>query len=207
MDLRLTDVLACPRCGPGFGLVLLAHRVSAGRLVDGDLGCPNCRERYPVRDGFADLRPPPREPLPESPALEPGGGEEAFRLTALMGVAEGPGWILVAGEDARLAPGIAGIVNGIEVIAAHPGLRSWGEQAGVSRIAAAGRLPFHGRPLRAVALTGGADPALLPEAVRLLAPAARLVLDTGLPDGRAALEALDLDVLVDEAGVTVARVR
>ena len=63
MHILLTDRLACPRCGPEFGLVLLAHEVRDRRVLEGDLGCPNCREAYPVREGFADLRPPPRTPL------------------------------------------------------------------------------------------------------------------------------------------------
>ena len=60
MHLLLTDRLTCPRCGPEFGLVLLADRLEDRRVLEGALGCPNCRDRYPVRDGFGDLRPPPR---------------------------------------------------------------------------------------------------------------------------------------------------
>ena len=55
MHLALTDRMICPRCGPGFGLILLAHEVRDRRILEGDLGCPNCRDQYPVRKGFADL--------------------------------------------------------------------------------------------------------------------------------------------------------
>ncbi len=68
MHILLTDTLCCPRCGPEFGLILLAHRVEERRILEGELGCPNCRASYPVRRGFGDLRAPPRESLPPLPA-------------------------------------------------------------------------------------------------------------------------------------------
>ncbi len=70
MNVLLTDHLVCPRCGPPFGLVLLARDVRDRRVRRGELGCSNCRDAFPVKNGFADLRPPPRDP----PPLEPGGG-------------------------------------------------------------------------------------------------------------------------------------
>jgi uncharacterized protein YbaR (Trm112 family) len=100
MHLSLTDILTCPRCGPEFTLVLLADRVEDRRVLDGSLGCANCRERYPVHDGFADLRPPPAGPLPDAGAgPRPGPQDEAYRLAALMGVTQGPGFVLVLGES------------------------------------------------------------------------------------------------------------
>ena len=63
MNVLLVDYLACPRCGPAFGLVLVAREVEERRVRTGLLGCPNCRDEFPVEDGFGDLRPPPRSPL------------------------------------------------------------------------------------------------------------------------------------------------
>ena len=60
MNVALTDHLVCPRCGPPFGLVLLARDVRDRRVREGEFGCPNCRDRFPVEGGFGDLRPPPR---------------------------------------------------------------------------------------------------------------------------------------------------
>jgi uncharacterized protein YbaR (Trm112 family) len=51
MHIVLTDVLTCPRCGPEFGLILLAHHVEARRVSSGALGCSNCREKYPIVEG------------------------------------------------------------------------------------------------------------------------------------------------------------
>ena len=58
MHIVLTDVLTCPRCGPSFPLILLANRVENRRVLDGVLGCANCREKYPVQDGLGKLRVP-----------------------------------------------------------------------------------------------------------------------------------------------------
>lgn len=76
MQLLLTDRLTCPRCGPTFGLILLADRMSDRRVRDGRLGCPNCRDSFPIVDGFADLRAPPRGELGPGLAGEaPGPGD------------------------------------------------------------------------------------------------------------------------------------
>ena len=64
MNVSLTDHLVCPRCGPPFGLVLLARDVRDRRVRQGEFGCPNCRDGFPVVGGFGDLRPPPRRPEP-----------------------------------------------------------------------------------------------------------------------------------------------
>lgn len=205
MHILLTDLLSCPRCGPEFGLILLADRIEERRVLEGVLGCANCRERYPVRGGFGELRPA-ASAVPQGPAaVEPGGREEAFRLAALMGVAEGPGFLLIAGPAARLAPGVASILDrGIEVVALDPGLAGWGEEPGVSRLDAGGRLPFYDRSLRAVALSGGASEQWLLEAARVVAPLGRVVVVDPPPDAAARLEALGFETLAEEPGTLVA---
>lgn len=81
MHLLLTDRLTCPRCGPTFGLILLADRMDERRVVAGSLGCPNCRDRFRVADGFADLRAPPRGELGDGlVGPGPGGVAEARAL-------------------------------------------------------------------------------------------------------------------------------
>ncbi len=202
MNVLLTDVLSCPRCGPEFGLILLADRVERRRVLEGRLGCANCRERYGVRGGFGDLRVPrERGPAPE---LDGEGGEAAYRLAALMGVSEGPGFSLVVGPGARLASGIADVVPELEVVGVHAGLAAWEEERGVSRLAVEGRLPFHTGSMRAVALTGDAVESHLDEAVRVLVADGRLVLDPAPGDVRERVESLGMGVVVGEGGTLVA---
>lgn len=178
MHIVLTDVLTCPRCGPSFPLILLANRVENRRVLDGVLGCANCRETYPVQDGLGKLRVPFDDvaavPVPP-PARD--GGEEAVRLAAISGVSDGPALLLLMGPSARFAPAIAALLENVEVAVAGGGLDGWSEHAGVSRIEVGGRLPIHSGRLRAVVLSGVAADVLLEEGMRTVGPVGRLVLE------------------------------
>lgn len=219
MHLLLTDRLACPRCGPEFGLILLAERMDERRVIEGSLGCPNCRERYPVEGGHGDFRPPPRtrgaDPEPGGGAAALGGGapdepqpDEAMRVAALLGVAQGPGNLLLAGRLVRHALPLARMIEEIEVVAVGRGLRDAEEQAGVSRIEAGRRLPFYSGMFRGVALEGDAVERWFDEGIRLVARLGRLVLfgvhgDEG-DDVVRRVEAGGLTRLAHEDGVLVA---
>ncbi|CAN5655601.1 hypothetical protein BH23GEM11_BH23GEM11_11320 [soil metagenome] len=183
MHLLVTDRLACPRCGPDFGLILLSDRVEERRVLEGSFGCANCRERYLVHGGFGDFRPPPAGPLEaEAGAADPGpdDAEGALRLAAMLGVREGPGTLLLAGAPARQADRLVAMIEGVEVIALHPGLRERQEVAGVSRIHAGRRLPFFSMTFRGVALGEAWGETHVEEAFRVAAPGSRVVVE--LPD-------------------------
>jgi uncharacterized protein YbaR (Trm112 family) len=222
VHILLTDVLTCPRCGPDFGLILLADRMGNRRVVDGHLGCPNCRAHYPVRDRVVDLRIDGSaetsdvvdvvDAIASADASDPGAGrggdEAAMRLAALMGLAGASGTVLVAGPGAGHAAAVAALVPELEVIALAESTESpvpIDDDARVSPVRTSGAgLPFRGG-LRAAALTGAADDARLREGLRVLSPGARLVVDPA-PAGTAdALRALGAEVLLDEDGVVVAR--
>lgn len=258
MHILLTDILACPRCGPEFGLVLLADRVEDRRVLEGRLGCPNCREQYPIAGGGVDARlsaergvaaasravssdvpadvasPPavsdgpadaPSRPASAGVAApgqdtsaargeSPGASDEsrvapdaeaAVRLAALMGLADARGTVLVAGPGAALAPQISALVPEVEVVAVTASPDVSGERAGVSRIAAGAALPFRSRTLRGVALTGGADGAGLLEALRLLQPGARLVVQDAAAGTAERVAGLGAQVMLDQEGTVVAR--
>ncbi|HEX6559532.1 MAG TPA: hypothetical protein VF021_08715 [Longimicrobiales bacterium] len=195
----MTDVLTCPRCGPEFGLVLLADRVEERRILDGWLGCPNCRERYRVRNGHADL-------VFGQPAGQAGEASEAeaTRLAALLGVTEGPGMLLLVGSGAANAGRIADMVADVEVVAAAGALNEEAERAGVCRVAVGAMLPFRSRSMKGVALTDAASIELLAEAVRVTGAHARVVAQSGRPDVAAQLEQNGLRVLARDESTTVA---
>lgn len=204
MHLLLTDLLACPRCGPEFGLVLLGERIEDRRVLEGELGCPNCRERYPVRRGFGDLRAPPREPFRELPVVpdEP-ASEGTERLAALLGVTEGPGHLVLIGRTARHAGALATLLGDVEVVGVAPWLRAWEEQPGVSRLAAGPGLPFYSRRIRGVALPGPDADALLDESVRVVGPRGRVAVPAAPEGARERMTAGGLTVLLDDQGVLV----
>ncbi|MEX0843415.1 MAG: hypothetical protein WD960_15240 [Gemmatimonadota bacterium] len=204
MHLLLTDDLCCPRCGPAFGLILLAEELSERRLLRGTLGCANCRERYPVSDGFADLRPPPAGPPEESGELPEGDAEEAFRLAALLGIGEGPAVLLLLGEPAGQSERIASLLEGVEVVGAHAALSGLPEVPGVSRVITGLPLPFRGGTLAGIACQGKRSAGELEEAVRTLRPGGRIVWRHP-PDGAAErLEGLGLELLLQTGKAVVA---
>ncbi|HEX7117627.1 MAG TPA: hypothetical protein VF212_02485 [Longimicrobiales bacterium] len=206
MHAALTDVVICPRCGPGWGMILLADRVSERRVLAGRFGCPNCRQSFGVDGGFADLRPAP-VPVGGEPLGRSADRTAAMRLAALMGLGEGAARALVAGPAARLAAELAGLLEGLEVIAVDDALGGWAEEPGVSRFAAADRLPFRNRSMGGVALSGSASAAWLEEGARVLGDAGRLVLEDAPADAEPRLERASLDIVAREARTVVARRR
>jgi hypothetical protein len=192
MHLLVTDRLLCVRCGPGFPLILLADELRDRRVLEGSLGCANCRERYPVVGGFGDFRLPSGKKEPDPSSVEGDDPEGALRTAALLGVEQGPGLILLAGPPVRHAQRVAAMIEGIEVVAAHPGLRNLPEAPGVSRVAIGARFPFQTGSLRGVVLQGERGRRDLAEGIRVLARGARLVL-TAPPEG--------LGDVVEEAGL------
>ncbi|NLG61662.1 MAG: Trm112 family protein [Candidatus Cloacimonetes bacterium] len=198
MYLLLTDILTCPRCGPEFGLILLADRIEERRVLSGRLGCANCREQYAVEDGFGVLgsgwSSEPRQP----------DDEAVVRMAALLGITEGPGFVLLVGDAAVHAEALAGLVPNLEVIAASDTAAAWQERAGVSRIGIGRNLPFPARSLRGVVLTGDAASELLEQSARSLAPMARLVLEDAPEDAAQRLETEGLRILAQQGDTVVA---
>jgi uncharacterized protein YbaR (Trm112 family) len=206
VHILLTDRLTCPRCGPRFGLILLADRLQDRLGIEGKLGCSNCRDTFPVRGGFGDLRAPPRGALPPGRAGAPDEAdpEETGRITALLGVPEGPGTLALVGAVARHAPGVAAAVEGVEVVGVDAGLASWPETPRVSRLVARPGLPFFDRTLRGVAVDGALGEPWIREAARVTARLSRVVVTDAPDEARSVLEGEGLQVLAEEPGTVVA---
>lgn len=192
MHILVTDLLACPRCGPEFGLILRADELRARRVIEGRLACANCRTQYPVRRGFSDLRfsaSGPRSPEP----LDAENPREALRLGALLGEGSGARPIALLGGVAGQAGLLSGWMDGTELLAVHADLSEAGEREGITRIGVGGgRLPFLSGSLGGVAVKGPADVSFTRELARVLAPGSGLVcLEPGEGAG-AAMEAAGL---------------
>jgi uncharacterized protein YbaR (Trm112 family) len=209
VHLLLTDGLTCPRCGPEFGLILLAARIEDRRVLEGALGCPNCRDSFPVKAGFGDLRAPPRGALgggragPPEPATstEP---DAALRMAALLGVAEGPGTLVLVGSVARWAGALATRITGVEVVAVDADLALWPETERVSRMVARPGLPFFARSVRGAVVDGALGAHWIREAARVVAPLGRVVVTDAPADGSEVLRESGFGVLVAESGTVVA---
>jgi hypothetical protein len=204
MHLLLTDRLICPRCGPGFGLILLADRLEDRRLIEGSLGCSNCRDRFPVAGGFGDLRPPPRKIEKDVPGLEPPASPPVAEVAALLGLAEGAGSVALIGHLAGHATVLAELVPGVEVVGVAAGLRAWEEGDGVSRLVAGSTLPFGDSSLRGIGLFAECDPSLAIELARVVAPTGRVAVWGPVQEWEKRLIAAGLDVLASQETAVVA---
>ncbi len=206
MHLLLTERLTCPRCGPEFGLILLADRMEERRVLEGQLGCPNCRDTYPVSDGFGDLRAPPRGDLPEGRAGAPGEVDEddVRRLMALIGVQEGPGTVAFLGSMARFAAAYAELVPGVEVVGLDAALVDWPSAPRVNRLVARPGIPIFGRTLRGVAVDGSLGLSWIRESARVVAHLGRVVVGEAPEGTHEALTDAGLGILAAEGGTVVA---
>jgi len=175
------------------------------RVLEGELGCPGCRHTQPIRNGFADLRVRAEDVAAESPSttLPAGSPDEALELAALLGVVEGPGNLVLLGSLAGVAPALAGMIPGIEIVAVDPRLSGWTEAPGVSRMAVGPGLPFRSRSLRGIALSCAEGEGLLQEAIRAVARLGRVVVQGAQPGAREILAAEAMEILLDSNGVAV----
>lgn len=176
------------------------------RVVGGTLGCPNCRDGFPVRDGFGDLRAPPRAVEHPPGRVGPPGTvdqDQAARIMALLGVAQGPGILLLVGLPARYATWIAQALDGVEVVGLDPDLAWWPEAPRVSRMMARPGIPIFDRTLRGVAVDGALGRRWIREAGRVVAPLGRVMVTDAPDDAEGVLVGAGLKILASEGGTVV----
>jgi len=210
VHLLLTDRLVCPRCGPEFGLILLAERMQERRVLEGALGCPNCRDQFRIDGGLADLRAPPRGPL--EPGLVGAGStsddedavDNAERIRALLGIVGGPGTVALLGGPARHAAALASAVRDLQAVAVDADLAGWADVEGVSRMVARPGIPFFSGVLRGVVVDGRLGTEWMREAARVVAPRSRVVVVGAAEQASETLASAGLVVLAEEAQTVVA---
>ncbi|MEZ4415656.1 MAG: hypothetical protein R3E10_07870 [Gemmatimonadota bacterium] len=202
MHLLLTDRLACPRCGPAFGLILLARELRERRVLEGELGCANCRQRYRIERGLADLRVSggPSEDDPQLSAVDEG---EAVKVAALLGIQDGPASVLLHGRMARVAEPLAALLPDVSWLVTHPSVAHWPERPGVERMRVGPALPFFDRSLRGVVLQGESEG--LDDLLRLVHSRGRIVVLDPAPGLGASMRAASgFDLVLDEPSALVA---
>jgi hypothetical protein len=200
VHILLTDILSCPRCGPQYGLILLADRIEDRRVLEGRFGCANCREQFVVHHGAGDFG---SEPVQSRGVASP---EAAVRLAALLSLRQGSGYALLTGPASVHAAELASLLEGLEVIAiaeADAGEAPTEEERGVNRLGVRMTLPFMTGRIAGVALTGPYADTLLEEGARVLSPVGRLLLEPP-PADAARLEAAGMRVLARDDVALVA---
>lgn len=202
MNVVLTDHMACPRCGPPFGLVLVARQVVDRRVRQGEFGCANCRDSFPVEDGFADMRPQPRSLAP--PRESGAGGRPAapLRVAAGLGVTDGPGFVIVWDGREDGAVGLSEVMPGVEIVVTGWAARRFAS-AGVSAMAVGPALPFADGVARGVVVAEAQRAGAWRESVRVLAPGGRIVANAS-PDARQRMTAAGCTLLARDEDALVA---
>ena len=168
MFIELTDVLCCPADHPEQYLVLLSEEVADRAVVCGELGCPACGETFPIEEGIALLGGPP-DIASTMPAVDAGA------VHAFLGLTGPGGYVVLVGGVALLGAELAGLLDGVHLVALNP-------PAGVAgspdlSVIGAGRIPLKAGSVRGVVLGAGygSDAAWLEEAHRVVLPGLRIV--------------------------------
>jgi uncharacterized protein YbaR (Trm112 family) len=211
VHILLTDLLCCPRCGPDFGLIVQADHREDRQVIEGRLGCANCRQTYPIDKGVADLR------LAGAESFEDGDPSEAsevadrsYQAAALMGAQTGPSTVLVMDETGAGAGGISSTLPETHVVAASrrplpvhiPAPE--GSATFLSRVLVGSIFPFRNRVFRGAALLDSRPTEQVAGVGRTLIPGARLVIDRASEGTAEQLRQAGYQVLLDQDGVVVA---
>jgi uncharacterized protein YbaR (Trm112 family) len=213
MLLDLSESLACPRCGPPQGVIVLVERIEDRRVFDGRLDCPGCEARYALRDGVVEFAPPPDPDRPRPP----GDPEDAVTVAALLGIRHGRGLVVVDSALGHAAARISSLCGGCEVVRVEPlGLPSddrppvnrepMAGQGGVTPLAGApaGLIPLLSGKAIGVAVEAG-DRDVLAEAARVLIPGGRVAVLRPGSEAATVLDSHPFELLAADPRAVVGR--
>ena len=175
MFVELVDSLRCPRPHDETWLVASADETVARHIVTGTLGCPICHAEYPIVDGVAHFEGdgPARRGTAGAPAPD-----DALKLAAFLGLAEGRGSVLLLGRWGASAPALAAMVTAPLLLVDPPlGAESRGA---ISIVTAGDRAPVAVGSMRAAALDDGAGGPMVESIVAAVRPGGRVVGPTSL---------------------------
>ena len=181
MHIDLTEMLRCPEPHDEAFLVMSTGEMRGRMVRSGLLGCPVCGREYPLVKGVARFSGsgeqravpsaaptgPPRSPLPVDPES----------LQALLDLSGPGGYVVLVGNAARHAVGLAGLMGGIHFVGidAPPDVE---ELPVLSLLACDSMIPLRRAMARAVVVgRDHAEAAWLAEAQRILLPGRRLVVE------------------------------
>lgn len=182
--IELVDSLRCPEPHDQTWLVATIDRLDGRHIVEGSLGCPICRNVYPVRGGVVDMRRgtagglPPRDDA--YGRMTSPSDEDVSRCAALLGMAEPAGLYVLAGAAGKVADALEQVTEG-KLLLLSP-TDDVAVASGQSVVRASGALPLAAGVARGVLLDeASATEGFLAQAERALAPGGRLVAPAHAP--------------------------
>jgi hypothetical protein len=117
MHIELTEMLRCPEPHREDTMVLSTGEMIGRMVRSGLIGCSVCRKEFFIKDGIVDFTggvpasPPKRSPSPTPTPAD---------LQALLELSGPGGFVVLLGDAARFAAGLAGLIAGIHFIGVNP---------------------------------------------------------------------------------------
>jgi len=183
--------------------VLLAEVVADREVSEGALGCPNCRDAFPIHRTIADLRPPPRAPLGEPLEVGVCDPEKAIRIAAALGIVDGSGIVLLLGAGAAGCAGpVSELLPDIQWVAATAAPVESSAVVSVTRLIYRGSIPLHDSVVRA-AICDPRHGLPLRELRRTLLPGGRVIVTPRGSIDPGQFEEAGFTVIVDEDAALV----
>lgn len=183
MHIDLTEMLRCPEPHEEAFLVMSTGEMRGRMVRSGLLGCPVCGREYPLIKGVARFSGLGEQRA--APSAAP-AGVDAESLQALLDLSGPGGYVVLVGNAAHHAVGLAGLMGGIHFVGidAPPDVE---ELPVLSLLSCDSMIPLRRAMARAVVVgRDHAEAAWLAEAERILLPGRRLVVereDVTLPAG------------------------
>ncbi len=210
MLLELSEILACPVCGPPQIMVAVVHESESHRVTSGFLGCPACDSRFEINAGVVYFTPADGTAGPEAMARAPVGPlpeDSATLLAAVLELQRGSGYVL-------LGPGLGGLAQAVAALAERWEVVSLGRRAAegtedlpsLSRLITGESEPLPLLPGRfaAAAMQGDVGVNELRHVAAALRQAGRLAIVSPGPVAVEAVREAGLGVLAADARVIVA---
>jgi len=206
LHLLLVDQMTCPRCGPEFGLILLANEMEERKVMDGYLGCSNCRNQFPVANGMADLRSP-FDLVPKQNFI--GFSDRMPTVTevgALLDLTDGSGNVGLIGNLSNNIRDLSQEMSNFQFVGIHREMdhadSSLGADKG-SRIICGSKLPFRSECFRGVVVSGKDSEECMMELVRTLAVGGRIAIWENVDEPSELLRNEGFDILMKQSDVAV----
>jgi len=207
--LELSEILACPVCGPPQVMVAVVHEAVGHRVTSGFMGCPACAARFPIEEGTVHLVPQGVAEVPSAPLALSGSGsdETAVLVGAVLDLARGHGHVLLGPELAAIADAVAALAEGWEIVSlmnSRPDEAP--ESANVSRVVVGEveHLPVLRGRFGAAALGGDPEADRIRAIAAALAPLGRLAIVEPGPGAVAAMRDAEFEVIAADDRVAVA---
>jgi uncharacterized protein YbaR (Trm112 family) len=208
MLLELSEVLACPGCGPPQVMVAVVHESAGHRVGRGFLGCPACDSRFSIDEGVVYLGQPESAPSPGHAAAPPGviPEEGALLVGAVLDLARGNGYVLLGPELLGIVDEVAALAGGWEVVSLARVRRDAPKSTNVSRIVWPRIVPLPVLRSRfgAAALAGEQEAGRIQEFANAIGPLGRLAIVAPRAGAVEAMREAGLEVIAADERVAVA---